>query len=275
MNETFELLDEMVDEGYFGDEAKILKDQRDSMSYAESAKAFIQPLIDCSNEEDITRRLVCRVVMVLHGYYQNAILSNPETTMNLVSQYIVDQKGIVVFSEMMMDKGLLDKKVKYNQGKILNSIEKREMSNNYLSFYNKCVELANQNLSNIMNIINVYDNIGSHQDINRMTLNTKINVLNKYDVNMQFVTSLIDRSLRNHISHNNIMFNVNSGTLESISDKSLSLPLVDFIFKRIPKIVALNRAFIVSIYLVILAAQDKEGYLLYYNKLRDVANGVI
>lgn len=174
---------------------------------------------------------------------------------------------------MVIDKGLLDKKIQGNKGKILNSIEKRELTNDYIQFYNKCTELSNRNLGNLIDVINIYDKVELKQSSERATLNSKIIALNKYDNRLSGLTDLIDRKLRNHIAHNNIRYNTSTMMFESISDNELKVSIGSMISAKVPNIVMLNRGFICSVFLIMLAYYSKDEYIQYYEKIKSVANG--
>lgn len=274
MNENvFELLDEMVDIGYFGEKAKYLKDNRDRMNYKEHAKEFLNPLIECDDKQDIGRRLTCRVIIALHYFHSKAIIKNTDKLFDCLKKYLLDKGGLTIFSEMIIDKGLLDKKIQSNRFKILDNIEKRELSNNYIQFYNKCVELSNKNLENLIDVINIYDKIQLKQSSEKATLNSKIISLHKYDSRLKGLTILIDRELRNHIAHNNIRYNTEAMMFESISNDKFKISIHDMIINKIPNIIMLNRGFICSIYLILLAYYSKDEYLQYYEVIKSIANG--
>lgn len=94
---VFELLDEMVDEGYFGEKAKSLKDNRDNMEYKEHAKEYLNPLIECNDIQDIGRRLTCRVIIALHYFHGQAIMKDSDKLFDCLKKYLLDKGGLTVF----------------------------------------------------------------------------------------------------------------------------------------------------------------------------------
>lgn len=273
MNQNvFDLLDEMVDEGYFGENARALKSNRDNMEYKEHAKEFLNPLIEYDDIQDIGRRLTCRVIITLHYFHVKAIMNDSDKLFDCLKIYLLDKGGLAANSEIIIDKGLLDKKIQNNIGKILNNIEKRELSNNYIQFYEKCTETCNKNLGNLIDVINIYDKVELKQSSDRATLNSKIIALKKYNNGLSGLTDLIDRQLRNCIAHNNIRYNTTTMLFESITDSRLKVKLEDMLMNKIPSILMLNRGFISSIFLIMLAYYSKDEYIEYYEKIKSIAN---
>ncbi len=273
MNST--ILDEMIDLGYFNEEAKRVKDMRTNMSYADSSKYFLDSLINTNFTQDVTRQISCAVIVAIHYFFAQAILKNADKTINTLKKYIVDDNGIGSYEEILVEKGLLDNKLRENKGKSLNIVQKKSFANDMLQTYSKFTEVGNRNLGNLISIIKIYDKINLNKDISKINLNTKIKVLNGYDKNLNGILNLIDRNLRNHIAHNNVKYNYEKDCFESITGGKLNISISQFILNIYPNIIALNRGYMGAIYLIILATQSKEEYLDYYEKIKKVTGGIL
>ncbi len=272
-------LDELTEEGVFGEETQKLVAKRDTMSRNDY---LFEILSEWNKTDQIGKDKVKYFIKDQYlDLYFKAFSVDPQGTVDMLTMFWYgseDNPDLECFNSYLESAQLFSDVKSYlddlvAKGNVKQS-EKRRSRSLLLNSYSKNVELANKALAFLICIHKISagnkDNINILEELN-LTLFQKINSFNKLTNNKYSdLAGAIDRRVRNAEAHSNITFDdkSNSFVLRVQTKKKIKrvhISVDDMMMQVIPDINCFIQGFMYSGILLVLYVDDKS----LYNKAMD------
>lgn len=274
-NEAADELDLLASAGHFGEESRLLVEDRDNY---EDVDYFIRVLTEWHEDKNQVNKIkTYEYTLIIFNLFVEAVKENPKESMELISSFKLGAKdntemefmtSYTEYVRIFTDSKTLAEELRADSKNISKKLR-----------YTKSISVAYSNgieyISKTLNLLICLEKIVNKEHynfykINSMTLYEKINMFNansKYDVLLE----MIDRSLRNAEAHGTINFvlKTNSYKIKSKKNGEIKEENVSFSF-LLEKLISVGnyvQSFEFAGQLLTIGLKDREKFIKIYNTL--------
>lgn len=263
-------LDELCQDGFFGERAIQLTNMRDGSMNIDLFKTFIDDWINDNNL--LNKEFTAILILVFFKLFTCSYKIKAQLTVDTLSGFIrgypenPESENLSSYTEFLRSKiessNLAHHILKSNNIKTSDRIK---FGDNLISTYSKGIELINKMLTPCIILLKI--NSGESFDIlkiNDMSLSQKISLFfnlsnGQYDI----LFKNINKEIRNAGSHLNLRFIPSEGVFQMKSKsgkkyKISKIPTNDFVFKYMPQPGYIVQGFMLSNMLLILAINNNQ-----------------